>query len=85
MMHKATRQEKLDRIDTLTTLEAVAYANRLSNRLKCDDCTDEERKNAVVLLGLLTERVQFLKISLEPAKICRIGWGFFAESGEAIK
>ena len=85
MMHKATRQEKLDRIDTLTTLEAVAYANRLSIRLKCDDCTDEERKNAVVLLGLLTERVQFLKISREPAKFCRIGWGFFAESGEAIK
>ena len=85
MMHKVTRQEELDRIDTLTTLEAVAYANRLSNRLKCDGCTDEERKNALVLLGLLTERVQFLKISLESANICRIGWGFFAESVEASK
>jgi len=85
MMRKATRQKELDRIDTLTTLEAVAYANRLSNRLKCDDCTDEERKSAVVLLGLLTERVQFLKISLEPVNICRIRWGFIAESGEAIK
>jgi len=85
MMHQATRQEELDRIDTLTTLDAVAYANRLSNRLKCDDCTDEERKSAVVLLRLLTERVHFLKITLEPEKICRIRWGFFAESGEAIK
>ena len=84
-MHKATQEEELERVDTMTTLEAVAYVNRLSNRLQCDDCTDEERKNVVVLLGLLTERVQFLKISLEPAKICRIGWGFFAESGEAIK
>ena len=67
MMHKATRQDELDRIDTLSTLDAVAYANRLSNRLKCDDCTDEERKSAVVLLRLLTERVHFLKITLEPA------------------
>jgi len=66
MMHKATRQEELDRIDTLTILEVVAYANRVSNRLKCDDCTDDEKKNGLELLGRLTERVQFLKITLEP-------------------
>ena len=67
MMHKATRQEELDRIDTLTILEVVAYANQVSSRLKCDDCTDEEKKNGLELLGRLTERVQFLKITLEPA------------------
>jgi hypothetical protein len=41
MTHKAVRLEELERINTMTTLEAVAYANRLSNRLKCDNCTDE--------------------------------------------
>ena len=66
MKHKVTRQEELDRIDTLNINKAVAYANRLSIRLKCNDCTDEERKNGLELLGRLTERVQFLKITLEP-------------------
>jgi len=72
-MHKATRQEELDRIDTLTIIEAVAYANKLSNLLKCSDCTDEERKNGIELLGRLTERVHFLKIALEPA-FFQNGW-----------
>ena len=81
MMHKLTQAEELGRIDTMTTLEAVAYANRLSNRLKCDDCTDEERMNGLELLGRLTERVQFLKITLEPPTFCRIAWNYFAESG----
>jgi len=79
MMHKITREEELERVDTMTTLEAVAFANRLSNRLKCDDCIDGERKNVLELLGRLTERVQFLKISLEPPTFCRIGWNHFAE------
>ena len=80
-MHKATHQEDLKRIETLSTLEAVAYANRLSNRLKYDNCTDEERMNGLELLALLSERVQFLKITLEPPTFCRIGWNYFAESG----
>ena len=66
-MLKAVRQEDLKRIDTMTIIEAVAYANRLSSRLKCNDCTNEERKNGLVLLGRLTDRVRFLKIKLEPA------------------
>ena len=66
-MRKAMRQEELDRIDALTIIEAVAYANRLSIQLKCNDCTDEERKNKLELLGRLTERVRFLKITLVPA------------------
>ena len=74
-MHKAIQVEELGRINTMTTLEAVAYANRLSNRLQCDDCTDEERKNGLALLGRLTERVQFLKITLEPPIFCRVGSG----------
>ena len=65
MMHKATRQEELDRIDTLTIIEAVAYANKLSNLLKCSDCTDEERKNGIELLGRLTEKVHSLSEALK--------------------
>ena len=67
MMLEAVRQEELDRIDTLRLIEAAAYANRLSSRLKRNDCTDEERKNGLKLLERLTERVRFLKIALEPA------------------
>jgi hypothetical protein len=66
-MLKAVRQEDLERIKTMTVTEAVAYANRLTNRMKCDDCTDEERKNGLELLRRLTDRVRFLKIPLEPA------------------
>ena len=73
MMPEAVRQEELERIDTLTIIEAVAYANRLSSRLKCNDCTDEERKNGLELLGRLTERVHFLKITLGPV-FSREGW-----------
>ena len=73
MMHKVTREE-LERIDTMTALEAVAYANRLSNRLKFGDCAHEERQNGLALLERLTERVSFLKITLEPPTFCRIGW-----------
>ena len=80
-MHKPTHQEELKRVETMSTLEAVAYTNRLSNRLKCDDCTDEERTNGLELLALLSERVPFLKITLEPPTLCRIGWNYFAESG----
>jgi hypothetical protein len=84
MKYKVTRQEELDRIDTLTINEAVAYANRLSSRLKCDDCTDEERKAGLLLLGKLTERVGFLKITVERPNFCQIGWGRFLEPAEAI-
>jgi hypothetical protein len=73
MMHKVTREE-LERIDTMTALEAVAYANRVSHRLKCDDCVHEERQNGLALLERLTERVSFLKITLETPSFCRIGW-----------
>jgi hypothetical protein len=73
MMHKVTREE-LERIETMTALEAVAYANRLSNRLKCDGCAHEERQNGLALLERLTERVGFLKITLEPPTFCRVGW-----------
>ena len=84
MMHKVTREE-LERIDTMTALDAVAYANRVSNRLKCDDCAYEERQNGLALLERLTERVSFLKITLEPLTFCRLGWNYFAESGGANK
>jgi len=74
MMLEVVRQEELDRIDTLRLIEAAAYANRLSSRLKQNDCTDEERKNVLKLLERLTERVRFLKIALDPA-FYRTSWG----------
>jgi hypothetical protein len=80
MMHKATHDEDLKRVEAMSTLEAVAFANRLSNRLKCDDCSDEERMNGLELLRRLGEKVQFLKITLEPQNFCRIGWNYFADS-----
>ena len=80
MMRKAMRVEDLERINTMSTLEAVAYANQLSNRLKCDDCTHEERTNRLELLALLSERVPFLKITIEPSTFCRLGWNYFSKS-----
>ena len=65
-MLKTVRQEDLKRIDTMTIIEAVAYANRLSRRLNCNDCTDEERKNGFELLERLTERVHFFETTLTP-------------------
>lgn len=85
MMHKSMRLEGLERIKTMTTLEAVAYANWLSNRFKCDDCTDEERQNVVELLGRLADRVSFLKITLEPPTFCRLGWNYFANRVETTE
>jgi len=66
MTHKATQQEELERIDTMSILEAVAYANQISKRLSCYDCTDEEKMDGLELLRRLTVRVHFLKITLEP-------------------
>jgi len=80
-MYKITQEDMLERVDVMTTLEAVAYANRLSNRLKCDDCTDEERERGLELLLRLDERVKFLKITLEAPTFCRLGWGYFSKSG----
>jgi hypothetical protein len=65
-MLKTLPQEELDRVNTLSIIEAVAYANRLTHRLKRNDCTPEERKNGLELLQRLTQRVHFLKIALEP-------------------
>ena len=66
-MLKSVPREELERIDTLTIVEAVAYVNRLIRRLEHNDCTDVERKGGLMLLERLTERVRFLKITLEPA------------------
>jgi hypothetical protein len=66
MLLETVRQKDLERVDALSIIEAVAYANRVSSRLKCNNCTDEERKNGLELLRRLTVRVSFLKITLEP-------------------
>jgi len=84
-MHKTTLQDELARIDTLTTLEAVAYANQLSCQLKWNDCTDEERLNILELLGRLIGRVPFLKIKLEPPTYCRIRQSYFYKASGATK
>ena len=67
MMLKTVLREELERIDTLPIVETVAYANRLIRRLERNNCTDGERKNGLMLLEYLTERVRFLKIISEPA------------------
>jgi len=66
-MLKTVRQEDLEKIKIMTISEAVAYANRITRRLECDNCTEEERKNGVKILNRLTERVRFLKIETRPA------------------
>ncbi len=66
MTDKTAQQDELARIETMTVLEAVAYANRLSKRLGSDDCVGEERRDVLELLRRLTVRVQFLNISLGP-------------------
>ncbi len=71
-MIEAVRREELERIDTLTVAEAVAYVNRLVSRLDRIDCSAEERQNALELLERLTERVRFLNITLTPL-LCRTG------------
>ena len=75
MMLKTVRQKDLERIKTMTIIEAVAYANRLNIRLRCNSCTDEERKNGLKLFERLTERVHFLNITLEPA-FPQTGWNY---------
>jgi hypothetical protein len=67
MMLKTVWQKDLERIKTMTIIEAVAYANRLNIRLRRNSCTDEERKNGLKLFERLNERVHFLNITLEPA------------------
>jgi hypothetical protein len=67
MMRETMRHEELDRIDTLTIIQIVAYVKRLNIRLRSKDCTDEERKNGLELLERLTERVRFLETTLSPA------------------
>lgn len=66
-MTEAMRQTELERIDSLTVAEAVAYVNRLMSRLSRSDCSEEERNNGLELLARLTERVRFLNITLQPA------------------
>jgi hypothetical protein len=66
MTDKTAQQDELERIETMTILEAVAYANRLSKRLSSDDCVGKERQNVLELLRRLAVRVQFLNISLGP-------------------
>jgi len=62
-----TLKNELERVDTMTITDVVAYVNRLCMRLERNDCTAEERKNGLDLLIKLDERVRFLKMKLEPA------------------
>ena len=66
MMSEAILQKELDRVENLTIIQIAAYVNLLNDRLRSDDCTDEERKNGLELLERLTERVCFLKTTLSP-------------------
>ena len=66
MKFEAALQIILQRVDALTIIEAVAYANRLNILLRRNGCTDEERKSGWELFERLTERMCILEITLEP-------------------
>ena len=66
MMFDDVLKDELERIDTMTNLDIVAYVNRLGMRLEHSNCTDEERKYGLELLRMLTERVRLLKVTLKP-------------------
>ena len=59
-------KDELEKIDTMTIMDVVAYVNRLGMRLEHDNCTADERKNGLELLLRLTERVRLLKIRIAP-------------------
>ena len=65
MMFDFMLKHELERVETMSVIDVVAYVNRLMMRLEHNDCTDEERKNGLELLWRLTERVRFLKVNLE--------------------
>ena len=73
MKFEAALQIMLQSVDTLTIIEAVAYANRLNILLRRNGCTDEERKSGLELFERLTERIRILEITLEPV-FSRTGW-----------
>lgn len=58
-------KDELERIESMSIIDVVAYINRLGMRLENANCTSEERKNGLDLLQKLTERVRFLKIRLK--------------------
>jgi hypothetical protein len=59
-------QKELERVDTLTIVEAVAYVNKLSSRLRRTHCTDEERKTGLLLLERLLGRLGYLSFMPGP-------------------
>ena len=67
MMLKTRLQIEIERVDVLAMTEVVAYFNKLSGRLERHDCSEEERKNGLILLRKISERVPFLNFSLDPA------------------
>jgi hypothetical protein len=62
-MGKPVLQDELDRIEIMSTIEAVAYANRLSRNLKSDDCTSDETINCLRLLERLSDIAYLMKIT----------------------
>ena len=73
MKLEAALQIMLQRVDTLTIIEVVAYANRLNILLRRNSCTDEDRNSGLELFERLTERMRILEITLEPV-FSRTGW-----------
>lgn len=59
-------KEELEQIQSMTINEAVAYVNRLVCQLNRNDCSDEERRKALLLMERLRERARFLKIPPYP-------------------
>jgi hypothetical protein len=59
-------QKELERVDTLTIVEAIAYVNKLNSRLRRNHCTDEDRKTGLLLLERLLGRLGYLSFMPEP-------------------
>ena len=58
---------ELEKIETMTITDIVAYVNQLGMRLENPNCTAEERRELLSIMQKLTDRVRFLKICLGPA------------------
>ena len=59
-------KSELERVDSMSIMDIVAYVNRLCMQLEHSHCTAEDKKNALESLHRLADRVRFLKLRLEP-------------------
>jgi len=59
-------KSEIERVDSMTVMDIVAYVNRLCMRVERSNCTAEEKERALELLRSLAGSVRFLKLRLKP-------------------